>query len=78
MVTNSNSANFNNNINRISNLPKSLSATMPTFYGKSEKFQLFKDQFQTTLQIHNQLTEEDTINYFHCLRRGDALQNFKT
>ena len=59
LATNSNSANFNNNISRISKLPKSLTTTMPTFDGKSEKFELFEDLFQTSLKIHNQLTEED-------------------
>ena len=77
LASNSNSANFNNNISRISKLPKSLTTTMPTFDGKSEKFELFEDLFQTSLKIHNQLTEEDKINYFHSLMRGDALQNFK-
>ena len=50
---------------------------MPTFDGKSEKFQLFEDLFQTSLKIHNQLTEEDRINYFHSFMRGDALRIFK-
>ena len=51
---------------------------MPTFDGKSEKLELFEDLFQTSLKIHNQLTEEDKINYyFHPLMRGDALQTFK-
>ena len=50
---------------------------MPTFDGKSEKFELFEDLFQLSLKIHNQLTEEDKINYFHSLMRGDALQTFK-
>ena len=77
LATNSNSANFNNNINRISKLPKSLTTTMPTFDGNSEKFELFEDLFQTSLKIHNQLTEEDKIKYFHSLMRGDALQTFK-
>ena len=77
LATNSNSANVNNNSNRISKLPKSLTTTMPTFDGKSEKFELFEDLFQTSLKIHNQVTEEDKINYFHSLMRGDALQNFK-
>ena len=72
-----NSAKFHNNINRFSKLPKSLTTTMPTFDGKSEKFELFQDLFQTSLKIHNQLTEEDRINYFHSLMRGDALQTFK-
>ena len=50
---------------------------MPTFDGKSVKFELFEDLFQTSLKIHNQLTEDDRINYFHSLMRGDALQTFK-
>ena len=58
LATNSNSANFNNNIKKISKLPKSLTTTMPTFDGKSEKIELFEDQFQTSLKIYNQLTEE--------------------
>ena len=77
LTTNSNSAHFTNNISRISKLSKSLTTTMPTFDGKSEKFELFEDLFQTSLKIHNQLTEEDKINYFHSPLRGDALQTFK-
>ena len=77
LATNSNSANFNNNFSRISKLPKSLTTTLPTFDGKSEKFELFEDLFQTCLKIHNQLTEEDKMYYFHSLMRGDALQTFK-
>ena len=77
LTKNNNSTNVHNNINRISKLPKSLTTTMPTFDGKSEKFELFEDLFQTSLKIHNQLTEEDRINYFHSLMRGDALQTFK-
>ena len=42
LAKNNNSANFHNNINRISKLPKSLTTTMPTFDGKSEKFELNK------------------------------------
>ena len=77
LANNNNSANFHNNINRISNLPKSLATTMPTFDGKSENFELFEDLFQTSLKTHNQLTEDDRINYFFSLMRGDALQTFK-
>ena len=77
LAKNNNSANFHNNINKISKLPKSLNTTMPTFVGKSEKFELFEDLFETSLKIHNQLTEDDRINYFHSLMRGDALQTFK-
>ena len=77
MATNNNSAKFNNNISRISKLPKSLTTTLPTFGGKTEIFELSEDLFQTSLKIHNQLTEEDKLNYFHSLDRGDALQTFK-
>ena len=76
-LANNNSANFHNNINRISKWPKSLTATMPTFDEKPEKFELFENLSQTSLKIHIQLTEEDRINYFHSLMRGDALQTFK-
>ena len=77
LATNSISANVNNISNRISQLLKSLTTTMPTFDGKSEKFELFEDLFRTSLKIHNQLTEKDKIYYFHSLMRGDALQTFK-
>ena len=77
LANNNNSANFHNNINRISKLPKSLTTTMPTFDGKTEKFELFEEIFRTSLKIHNQLTEDDRIKYFHSLMSGDALQTFK-
>ena len=77
LANNNISANFHNNINRIYKLPKSLTTTMPTFDGKTEKIELFEDLFQTSLKFHNQLTEDDRINYFHSLMRGDALQTFK-
>ena len=57
-------------------MPKSLTITMPTFNGKSDKFELFEDLFQTSLKIHNQLTEDDRINYLSSLVKGDALQTF--
>ena len=72
-----NSANFCNNINRTSNLPKSLTTTIRTFDGKYEKFELSEDLYQTSLKIHNQLIEKDRIKYFQSLMRGDALQTFE-
>ena len=77
LANNNNFENFHNNINRICKLPNSLTTTMPTFDGKSEKFELVEDLFQTNLIFHNQLTEDDRINYFHSLMKGDALQTFK-
>ena len=68
---------INNNIDKVSKLPKSLTTTIPTFNGKAEKIELYEDLFQTRLETQNQLTEEDKINNFHSLMRGDALQTFK-
>ena len=53
LANNNNSAKIHNNSNRISKFPKSLGTTMPTFDGKSEKFELFEDLFQTSLEIPN-------------------------
>ena len=61
LATNSNSANFNSNIYRISRLTKSPTTTMPNFDRKSMKFELFENKFQTSLKIHTQLTEKDKI-----------------
>ena len=77
LATNNNSAKFNNNVNRISNLHYSLTTTMSTFDVNSENFELFEDLFLTRLKTHSQLTEEDRIKYFQFLMRGDALQTFK-
>ena len=77
LANNNNSANFHNTINRNSKLLKSLNTSMPTFDRKSEKIELDEDLFQTRLKRHNQLTEDDRINYFHSLMREDALQTFK-
>ena len=50
LANNNNSAKLNNNINRKSKFPKSLTTTMPTFDGKPEKFELFEDLFQNEPQ----------------------------
>ena len=77
LANNNNSAKFHNNINIISKLPKSFTITMSTFDGKSEKFKLFEDLFQMSLKIHGPLIEDERINYFHSLMRGDTLQTPK-
>ena len=77
LANNSNSANFNNNFRTISKLSKSLTTTMPTFDGKSEKFDLFEELFQRSLKIHNQLTEDERINYFHSLMRQKRYRHSK-
>ena len=62
LANNNRPAKFHNNINRISKLPKSLTTTMPTFDGKSEKSELYEDLLQTSLKFFNLLTEDDKIN----------------
>ena len=54
LANNNNSANFHNNINRISKLPKSLTTTMPIFDGKSEK--------SSCLKICSKRVSKPTIN----------------
>ena len=78
LAINNNSATLNSNIHRIFKLPKSLTTILLTFDGKSERFELFGDLIQTNLKIHSQLLEDDKFNYFHSLRKGDALQTFKS
>ena len=50
---------------------------MPPFDWISGKSDLFEDLSQTSLKNPNQLTDDDTINYFHSLMRGDTLQAYK-
>ena len=57
-------------------MPKALTASLPTFDGKSEKFELFEDLFRNNIKMYPHLTELQKINYFHSLLRGDALQAF--
>ena len=63
LATNNNSVKLNNNINKISKLPISLTTTMPTFDGKTDKLKLFEDIFQKSLKILNQLTEGKMNTY---------------
>ena len=53
------SVNSNNNIKRISKIPKSLTTTRPNFDGNLKKNELFEDLFQKRAKPHNQLTEND-------------------
>ena len=77
LANKSTSASFKSDIQRTSMLPKSLATTMPTFDGKSEKFELFEENCQTSFKINNQPIEDNRINYFQSFMRGDALQTFK-
>ena len=51
-----------------------VSTTTLTFDGKSEKFELFEDIFQTMIQMQPDMTETMKINHFHSLLRKNALQ----
>ena len=57
-------------------MPKALTASLPTFDGKSDKFELFEDLFRNNINMYPHLTEPQKSNYFHSLLRGDALQAF--
>ena len=57
-------------------MPKALTASLPVFDGKSEKFELFEDLFRNNIQMYPHLTEIQKINYFHSLLRGNALQAY--
>ena len=55
-------------------MPKALTASLPVFDGKSEKFELFEDLFRNNIKMYLHLTEIQKINYFAL--RGNALQAY--
>ena len=57
-------------------MPKALTASLPVFDGKSEKFELFEDLFSSKIKMYPHLTEIQKINYFYSLLRGNALQAY--
>ena len=57
-------------------MPKALTASLPNFDGKSDKFELFEDLFRKTIKMYPHHTEPQKINYVHSLLRGDGLQAF--
>ena len=57
-------------------MPKALTASLPVFDGKSEKFELFEDLFRNNMKMYPQLTEIQKINYFELQHRGNALQAY--
>ena len=64
------------NENPLLPMPKALTASLPTFDGKSEKFDLFEDLFRNNIKMYQHLTELQKINYFHSLLHENALQAF--
>ena len=57
-------------------MPKSLTASLRVFDGKSEKVDLFEDLFRNNIKMYPHLTEIQKFNYFHWLLRGNALQAY--
>ena len=57
-------------------MPKALTASLPVFDGKSEKFELFEDLFRNNIEMYRHLSEIQKINYLHSLLRGNALQAY--
>ena len=78
LTNNNNSANFINNIHPTFMLPKSRTKTRPTFDKNTEKFELFKDLFQTDLKFLIHLTEGDKIKYFHSLMTLEAFKKINS
>ena len=50
-------------------MPKALTASSPTFDGKSDKFELFEDLFRNNIKTYPHITEPPKINYFPSLLR---------
>ena len=48
-----------------------------TFDGKSEKFELFEDLFNTMIKMQPEMSEQMKIIHFHSLLRKNALQTFR-
>ena len=46
---------------------------MLTSDGSSETLKLFEKFLQTSFNKHNPLTEDNTMNYFHSLLRGEEV-----
>ena len=57
-------------------MQKALTASLPVFDGKSEKFELFDGLFRNNIKMYPHLTEIQKINYFHSLLGGNALQAY--
>ena len=57
-------------------MPKALTASLPVFDGKSEKFEFLKDLFRNNIKMYPHLTEIQKINTFHSLLQGNALQAY--
>ena len=57
-------------------MPKALTASLPVFDDKSEKFELFEDLLQNNIKMYPHLTEIQKINYFHSPLKGNALQAY--
>ena len=57
-------------------MPKALTASLPVFDGKSEKFEFFEDLFRNNIKMYPHLSEIQKINYFHSLLQGNALQAY--
>ena len=50
-------------------MPNALTASLITFDGNSDKFELFKDLFRNNIKMYPQLTEIQKNDYFHSLLR---------
>ena len=54
-----------------------VNTTTRTFYGKSEKLELFEELFHTMIKMQPEMTEQMKINHFHSHLRKSALQTVR-
>ena len=57
-------------------MPQALTASLPVFDAKSEKFERFEDLFRNNIKMYPHLTKIQKINYFHSLLQGNALRAY--
>ena len=76
LANNINFANINNNISRISKLPKSLTTTMPTFDGNLKSLSCLKISFKRASIFATSWMKMKKSNISIFSWRGNALQTF--
>ena len=59
-------------------LPRALTASLSTFDGKSEKFELFEDLFRKNIKMYPHFTEIQKINNFYSLLIGTPYKRSAT
>ena len=69
--------NLQNNPQNQSPTIRPVNTTTRTFFGKSEKFELFENLFHTMIKMQPKMTDQMKINHFHSHLRKNALQTVR-